>query len=98
MTGTSYVATGLTAGTSYSFKVNARNKYGYSDQSLSLTVLCAYKPNKPVAPVTAIATNTVVLTWTAPNSNGSPITKYTVLIKDHSGTFKPDLADCNGSA
>jgi hypothetical protein len=36
-----------------------------------LVVLSAFVPEKPVAPVTEIQTNTCVVTWVAPFENGS---------------------------
>lgn len=37
----SYIAQGLTSGETYSFKIESRNAYGYSDHSDTLTVLVA---------------------------------------------------------
>jgi hypothetical protein len=80
LTTKSYVATGLTPGVTYTFKIQARNAYGYSDYSSPLVILSAFVPEKPVAPTSAISTNTAVLSWVAPFDNGSQITKYTVSI------------------
>jgi len=41
ITGTSFTATGLTRGVTYSFKIQARNKYGYSPASIAVVVLAA---------------------------------------------------------
>ena len=39
-----YVATGLTSGTTYTFKVQARNSFDFSVYSATLKVLCAFVP------------------------------------------------------
>lgn len=46
---TSYTATNLTPGNTYSFKVTARNVVGYGAQSSAVTILAAKKPDAPVA-------------------------------------------------
>lgn len=43
----SYLITGLTPGTTYEFKVEARNQYDYSTYSDTLTLLAAYIPDVP---------------------------------------------------
>lgn len=70
---------------------------GYSLLSDSLAILSAEVPEAPVAPVTTISTNTVVLNWVAPDDNGSPITAYTILVRDSSSAFVTELVDCDGS-
>lgn len=76
---TSYITTALTMGTSYKFKVKARNAFGFSDFSNEVTILQAEKPLKPADPVTSVLTDvSVVVSWTAPSSQGSPITSYLV--------------------
>lgn len=63
----------------------------------SLTVLSAYIPDIPVAPVSTISTNTVVLTWIAPSDNGSAITSYSILVRDSSSDYVTELTSCDGS-
>lgn len=49
----SFTVTGLTIGTTYTFRVKARNSFGYSnDYSAELSALCAGPPEAPQAPVT----------------------------------------------
>jgi len=48
-----YTATGLTFGTTYEFKVESRNSYGYSALFDTITLLCAFKPNPPTTVSTA---------------------------------------------
>jgi hypothetical protein len=64
---------------------------GFSLLSESLVILSAYIPDIPLAPVTAISTNTVVITWSSPTDNGSPITSYSILIRDDSSDFVAEL-------
>lgn len=71
-----YTATVLVAGNSYSFKVEARNSFGYSALSSAVTILCATIPSTPVAPTVSVSGSNVVITWTAPSSNGLAITSY----------------------
>lgn len=44
---TNLKAVALTPGQYYQFKVEARNSYGYSDYSETLTLLAAYIPSVP---------------------------------------------------
>ena len=48
-------------------------------------------------PVTAVSANKLVITWTNPPSNGSPITSYRVTIRQADLTFTEDTVDCDGS-
>ena len=74
-----YSVSGLTNGTTYQFKVRAKNAVGTgpSTETLSATP----QPRKPDAPTGLSATagtttGSIDLSWTAPNDNGSPITGY----------------------
>lgn len=99
ITALTYTATGLTQGATYKFKVNARNVYGYSAlYSNTVTILAAQVPAQPIAPVTTWhgdGFDYVVITWTAPDDGGSPITGYTVKIKQKDETFSSDLVNCD---
>jgi hypothetical protein len=44
---TNYLVTSLTSGTTYEFKVEARNEFGYSSFSSTLSLLAAYIPEIP---------------------------------------------------
>jgi hypothetical protein len=55
LTDASYTATGLTAGTTYEFTVEAQTSYGYSSPSSSISLLCAFTPE---APTTVSTSNT----------------------------------------
>jgi hypothetical protein len=82
LTGTSYTATSLTQGLTYQFKVEARNVYGFSlTYSSIVSILTAQVPTQPTAPVTTWFPDDVVMTWTAPDNGGSPITGYSVTIR-----------------
>jgi len=76
--GTSATVSGLTNGATYSFRIAAVNSYGLSGQSPnSATVVVG----TAAAPPTAAATpgnSSAIVTWTAPNNNGSAITGYQI--------------------
>jgi hypothetical protein len=72
--------TSLTPGTTYEFKVEAKNEYGYSDFSTTLSLLAADIPEIPTNVITEIDGSQVKLSWTLPSDNGSPITAYKVYI------------------
>jgi hypothetical protein len=72
---------GLTAGTAYTFTVQATNNNGngpVSAQSNSVTPTGAIAPSAPTGVTASPAGGEVQVSWTAPNANGSPITGYTV--------------------
>lgn len=56
LTNPNYLAIGLTAGVTYEFKVESRNRYSYSGYSSTLTLLCAFIPEPPLI-VTTTNTN-----------------------------------------
>jgi hypothetical protein len=71
-----YSATSLTEGVTYSFKVQSRNSYGYTEDSPVLTVLCAYYPEPPTVVTTANNNDHIIVDWNDPDFNGQPITSY----------------------
>jgi hypothetical protein len=79
---TSTTVSGLTAGTSYTFKVRAVNPAGNGTQSGASNAVTPLAPTAPDAPtaLTANAGNaSVKLAWTAPATDGgSAITGYTI--------------------
>ena len=85
---TSYVATGLTNGTAYVFKVIAVNAVGISLPSATSSPVTPVSVPSAAVLLSVVAGNTTAtLTWTAPVSNGgSPITDYIVKRSTNSGT------------
>ena len=77
---TTQTITGLTNGTTYTFKVAAVNALGVGNQSAgSNAVTPATVPGPPVIGSVAAGDARATLTWTAPVSDGgSPITGYVV--------------------
>ena len=59
ITANSYTATNLNAGTTYAFKVESRNSFGYSAPSAAASILCATVPSMPVAPTTLVIADQV---------------------------------------
>jgi hypothetical protein len=78
---THYDVTSLTSGTTYEFKVEARNEYGYSAYSNTLSLLAAYIPAVPTSVTTEIDGSSVKVQWSLSTTNGSPITAYKVYVK-----------------
>ncbi len=96
----SYIATGLTVGKTYSFKVYARNIVGYSlgSDPVSPAILAAQIPDTPLAPTTTIAGDYVNITWAAPSAQGSPITAYLITVRQSDlTTYTLSLSSCDGS-
>jgi len=82
----------------YSFKVESRNSYGYSAYSDSITLLCAFKPDAPITIVTTNTADKVMISWSSPVTNGSPITSYKIFIQQHSSmTFTQEQVECDGT-
>ena len=94
--GTSYLATGLTAGTTYEFRLEAKNSYSYSAFSETLTLLCAFVPDPPLTVVTVNTNELVTVAWSEPVTNGSPVTAYKILVQEKdTGVFTQESVDCD---
>ena len=94
---TRLTATTLTEGKTYRFKVEARNSFGYSEESQAIAILCATVPSTPLAPSNYVDGSNVIIKWTKPKINGLEITSYTVTIQTSTGSFSTELAYCDGS-
>ncbi|MCW3036936.1 MAG: hypothetical protein JWM17_2248, partial [Actinobacteria bacterium] len=76
---TSVTVPGLANGTTYTFKVTASNAFGPGPASPSSNAVTPAGP--PAAPTNVLATahaSSAAVSWTAPSTGGSPLTKYTV--------------------
>jgi hypothetical protein len=81
LTDTAYTDSGLTQGLTYQFKVEARNIYGFSVYSNTVTILAAQVPAQPTPPVTTWNPDDVIITWTSPDNGGSSIIGYIVTMR-----------------
>ncbi len=74
---TSYVVTGLTNGTAYTFTVAATNSVGTGDASpASNSVTPVTVPDQPAAPTATAGNASTTVNWSAPSNEGDPITGY----------------------
>jgi hypothetical protein len=65
-------------GAAYHVRVRALNKWGYGPFS-AVVVLAATAPAAQMSPPTVVNSGgSVLITWVAPSSNGSPITAYKI--------------------
>jgi hypothetical protein len=87
----------LTEGSTYQFKVEARNVYGFSVFSNTVSILAAQIPDQPFpAPTTTWIPDNVIVSWSIPDSGGSPITGYKVFLRQNDNiTYSADLTNCN---
>lgn len=92
------MVTSLTPGTTYEFKIEAKNEYGYSDYSSTLSLLCAYISATPTSVVTSIDGSTVKIAWSLTTTNGTPITSYKVhILEIGTATYTLESSDCDGT-
>ena len=93
-----YLAVSLSPGTTYSFKVEARNAFGYSSPSASVEILAAEVPARPAAPSTVLQDTNILIGWGAPSAQGSPIISYEIQIRHNdNSSYSLDLTNCDGS-
>ena len=71
---------GLQAGNTYNFRVYARNTVGFSIPA-QVSILCAQIANVPATPTTTVSGSNVVVSWVAPYNGATPITSYTITIR-----------------
>lgn len=96
-----YTAIDLTFGLFYEFKVQSRNEYGYSDDSDTLTLLCAFKPDPPLIITTTNTNDLITINWDDPIWNGYVIHAYRFFILQHDGvTYSEELTplECDGTS
>jgi uncharacterized repeat protein (TIGR02543 family) len=84
---------GLTNGTPYTFTVVAKNGVGNSPPSLPSTAVTPVgKPSTPTNIVASPSNRSATVSFTAPNTGGSPITRYDIEAFDENGVpFSPPL-------
>ena len=93
-TSTTYIKSGLVAGTSYDFIYRAKNIYGWSSFSNSISIIAATIPATPLAPTLTLSNGKdVLVSWTAPDNGGNAITGYKVLFKDSTGAFQENSVE-----
>ena len=94
-----YMATGLTGGVTYRFKILATNVYGDGLSSETLDVVAAQVPPIPDAPVLTYEGTYVKIAWDPPVTNNyADIDEYDVEIVTGDGvTFIEDAALCDGA-
>jgi hypothetical protein len=98
LTSAEYLASGLTFGVVYEFKVRSRNSYGYSEFSVSLSLLCAFKPEPPLTITTTNANELVTVAWDEPVNNGYAVHAYKFFFLQKDGvTFTEESTDCDGT-
>jgi hypothetical protein len=95
---TSATITGLATGSTYTFTVTATNAVGTglpSTASNAITISAPTAPGEPAAPTASPGMGSATVTWSAPASGGSPITKYT--ITPYIGTTAQTVTTVTGS-
>lgn len=80
-TSTSAAVTGLINGNNYDFQVSATNIAGEGSQSTPSNIITPNSvPDAPTGVTASPSNSDALVSWTAPFSEGSPITSYTVYI------------------
>ena len=85
---TSFILTSpITMSQSYIFRYRAKNVFGFGSYSPDSTIKAIDSPDQPTNVVIQNVGANVVITWTAPNENGSPITSYDIVWKTSQGAY-----------
>lgn len=93
----------INPGTTYKFKVEARNVIGYGAISTYIEILASTIPNKPATPSTgpALAETNLIVNWD-PLADftaeiGSAITSYKIYIQTSVLSFAEEITYCDGT-
>lgn len=54
---------------------------GFSAISNIVTILCAFVPFTPPTPTTEVVADQVIIRWSKPNENGSPLLGYKIFFR-----------------
>lgn len=98
--GTSYITTtGIVAGATASFRLRAKNIWGWGALSTEAVVVASRAPAQPPAAVTSLnpSTGALLIDWTEPANHGSAMTSYLIEVRDRLGSSWNEAATCDGS-
>jgi hypothetical protein len=73
-----YTAIDLFTGSTYSFTIESRNVFGYSDPSSELQIYSGFVPDAPNNLQTAVSGAIILITWDESVNNGAVLTAYTI--------------------
>lgn len=95
---TSFTQTsGFTPGTTYSYRLRAKNSYGYGPYSSTVSITPASAPSQIATATTTVDTVYAKIAWAEPASNGASITGYRVYIQQKSGSYRLESTYCSES-
>lgn len=92
----------VVAGTIYTFRIRAKNVYGWSPQYSYpyIQIAASGKPDKMPRLTSSYDESeptSVKLSWDAAYDNSEAVDAYQILIRQSDGTFTEELTECNGS-
>ena len=77
----------IVLGTEYTFRLRAKNAFGWSPYSGDLVIKENGEPAQIQTPTVTLGANDVTISWGTPAANGSPITAYSIQLKDGTQAF-----------
>lgn len=89
--------TGIVGGSSYLFRYRAWNSIGAGQFSPSVSIVAAAIPSKMSSPTVTLTGANIRFAWVAPNSNGLPITSYSLQIFNKQSLIFQE-SPCNGGS
>jgi len=86
----------ITKGSQYSFRIRARNIFGFGPFSNETVIRASTVPSPPQIVQTQTVNSTVIISFPKPNDNGDAITSYDIQIKSSDGYYYFS-SECNSS-
>lgn len=84
--------TGITGGSTYKFRVRAKNLYGWGAFSSETSIMASQQPDPVPSIDTANVDTKVIITWAAPMTNYADLLSYTLQVLNSN---RKDYADAN---